>query len=59
MATTSVPFRRAQAGRDLAAGYRAGAAGEPVTACPFDPAGDPAEQLRVAAWMRGYVRAIR
>lgn len=54
---SSVPVNRLEVARDMAAGYRAGKAGEPVTACPFDPAGEPTEQFRVAAWMRGYVRA--
>lgn len=57
--TTRVPVNRLQVARDMAAGYRAAQAGEPVTACPFDPDGDPTEQLHVAAWMRGYVRARR
>lgn len=37
--------------RLVAAGHKAGAAGRPVTVCPF-----PVNSFKAAAWMRGYVR---
>lgn len=44
--------------RALAAGQAAGAAGEPITACPYDPEGDTSvERAQARMWLRGYARA--
>jgi hypothetical protein len=43
----------------LREGRAAAKAGKSALACPYNPNGDATERLRVAAWMRGYVRAKR
>lgn len=41
--------------RALAAGRAAGAADEPITACPYDPEGDTSvERAQARMWLRGY-----
>lgn len=41
--------------RALAAGRAAGAADEPITACPYDPdSGTAVERAQARMWLRGY-----
>lgn len=39
--------------RAFHAGRKAGQAGRPVSACPYDAAGDTAEQWKTKAWLTG------
>lgn len=56
----AVELTRAQAAAIVAEGVAAaGKAGSRATDCPYSPAGDATERVRVQAWLRGYLGAKR
>ena len=51
----AVNLDRATVVRIMREGAEAAAAGKAATACPYSPAGDATDRVRVQAWLRGFL----